>query len=305
MVRAQTILVLVLVLAVLQWGTGDANSSDPDVIAARPGSTAVPTVVATSVPTLTPVESPAPSPTPEPTPTTEPTPEPTEEPAPTERPVPPDTGEAASVLVTRGESGRLEVAFTFDAGEGAGHTEDILDLLAEYGLVGTFGVTGEWVEANPELTRRIVAEGHMLLNHTWDHRSFTGVSTGLEPLTDDEFIAEVEDTGEIIAGVTGGYETAPYFRFPYGDYTQGALDILGELGYAYTLGWSCDTLGWYGLTPAEIVERCGVDAEDGGPGAIILMHVADDNDWGALDELLRDYIDAGYDFVTIEQLIQP
>ena len=121
----------------------------------------------------------APSPTPEPTdaPTTEPspTPPPTEAPA-TERPLPPETGQDASVVVAYGTSGRLEVALTFDAGEGAGHTEEILDLLAEYGLVGTFGVTGQWVEQNPDLARRIVAEGHQLINHTYDHRSFTGFS---------------------------------------------------------------------------------------------------------------------------------
>jgi len=145
----------------------------------------------------------------------------------------------------------------------------------------------------------------MLINHTWDHRSFTGVSTGLEPLTDDERRVEIVDTGEAISEVTDGYESAPYFRFPYGDSDPEALDLLGELGYAYTLGWSCDTLGWYGYTPAEIVERCGSGADDGGAGAIILMHVADDNDWGALDELLQDYLDAGYDLVTIEQLLQP
>lgn len=305
MVRAQTILVLLLVLAVLQWGTGgEPVASDPQTIAARPAST-IPagTVAPTEPPTIDPTT--APTPTVAPTPTSEPTPESTEEAVPTERPDPPETGQASSLLVTRGDSGRMEVAFTFDAGEGPGHTEEILDLLAEYGVVGTFGVTGEWVDANPELTRRIVAEGHMLINHTWDHRSFTGFSTGLDPLTDDERRAEVVDTQAEILDVTGGYETAPYFRFPYGDLDPEALDLLGELGYAYTLGWSCDTLGWYGLTPDEIVERCGVEADGGGAGAIILMHVADDNDWGALETLLVNYLDAGYDFVTIEQLLQP
>lgn len=302
MVRAQTILVLLLVLAVLQWGTrAESGEADPEALVARTAP-----VVATSVdPTTEPTREPPATVRPTVAPTVEPTAAPTEEPEPTERPEPPDTGQSSSLVVTRADSGRMEAAFTFDAGEGAGHTAEILDLLAEYGAVGSFGVTGEWVQANPDLTRRIIAEGHMLINHTWDHRSFTGVSTGLEPLTDDEFVAEVEDTEEVIGEVTGGYDTAPYFRFPYGDYTQGALDILGDLGYAYTLGWSCDTLGWYGLSSDEIVERCGVNAEDGGAGAIILMHVADDNDWGALESLVRDYLDAGYDLVTIEQLLQP
>jgi len=35
------------------------------------------------------------------------------------------------------------------------------------------------------------------------------------------------------------------------------------------------------------------------------MHVAQDNDWNALEPLIDDYLDAGYDFVTLEELIQP
>jgi peptidoglycan/xylan/chitin deacetylase (PgdA/CDA1 family) len=69
--------------------------------------------------------------------------------------------------------------------------------------------------------------------------------------------------------------------------------------------WSCDTQGWNGYTPDEIVVMCGTDADKGGPGAILLMHVVEDNDWNALEPLIEDYLDAGYAFVTTEQLIQP
>jgi len=262
-IRSQTVLVLLLIVAVILWGTRPAVSSDtaggdaptPEVttIASRPEPSptlAAPAVRPTTVPTA------------EPTATVEPTSEPTEVPVPAARPAPPDTGQQQSLVVSRGESGRLEVAFTFDAGEGAGYTVEILDLLAAYGIPGTFGVTGEWAEQNPELMRRIVDEGHQLLNHTYDHSSFTGVSLGLEPLTEDERREQVERTERIIAEVTGGYETSPYFRFPYGDYDAAALDLLGELGFAYTLWWSCDTRGWDGFTPDEIVALCGTDADE-------------------------------------------
>jgi peptidoglycan/xylan/chitin deacetylase (PgdA/CDA1 family) len=198
------------------------------------------------------------------------------------------------------------VALTFDAGEGAGHTEQILDMLAEYGIKGTFGVTGQWAEQNPDLMLRIVAEGHQIINHTYDHQSYTGVSTGTGPMDPAEFRDDVERTEQIIEDVTGGYQSKPFFRFPYGDYDASALDILGELGYSYTMWWSCDTQGWNGYTPDEIVALCGPENEkDGGEGAIILMHVADDNDWAALEPLIQDYQDAGYSFVTLEEMIQP
>ena len=125
-------------------------------------------------------------------------------------------------------------------------------------------------------------------------------------MTEDEFREEVTRTESIIEDVTGGYVSMPFFRFPYGDYDQSALDLLGELGYTYTMGWSCDTQGWNGYTPDEIVSMCGPENETkGGEGAIILMHVAEDNDWQALEPLIEAYAAEDYDFVTLEQMIQP
>lgn len=299
-IRPQSILVLVLLVAVVLWGAQSAGSS------MQPTETPTVASVATTVPpTPAPTARPTPSPTPRPTPTAVRQPTATRQPAARERPPAPDTGlDGTSLIVERGDSGRREAAFTFDAGEGPGHTEELLDILDEYRVKGSFGVTGEWVEQNPELARRIVDDGHMVINHTYDHRSWTGESTGDPPLTDDERRAEVQDTGRIIRDLTG-YEAAPYFRFPYGAYDASSLELLAEAGYDYTLWWTCDTLGWDGYTGEEIVERCGPDAEGGGPGAIILMHVVTDGDLAALPELLEEYVDDGYDIVTMEQMIQP
>lgn len=305
-IRPQSLLVLVLLVAVILWGARSAGSG---MDTGNPTPTLEPVDIAVAPSTASPAKPPVSRPTREPSstprPTEELTPSPTEAPVQTPRPPAPDTGlDGTSLIVERGESGRREVAFTFDAGEGAGHTAEILDILEGYGVKGSFGVTGEWVEQNPELARRIVDDGHMLINHTYDHRSWTGESTGGEPLTADERLSQVQETERIIEEVTG-YETAPYFRFPYGAYDRAALDVLAEAGYDYTLWWTCDTLGWDGNSGEEIVELCGPDAEKGGPGAIILMHVVTDGDLAALPGLIEEYIVDDYKIVTMEQMIQP
>lgn len=305
-IRPQSLLVLALLVAVILWGARSAGSG---MDTGNPTPTLEPVDIAVAPSTASPAKPPVSRPTREPSstprPTEEPTPSPTEAPVQTPRPPAPDTGlDGTSLIVERGESGRREVAFTFDAGEGAGHTAEILDILEEFGVKGSFGVTGEWVEQNPELARRIVDDGHMLINHTYDHRSWTGESTGGEPLTADERLSQVQETERIIEEVTG-YETAPYFRFPYGAYDRAALDVLAEAGYDYTLWWTCDTLGWDGNSGEEIVELCGPDAEKGGPGAIILMHVVTDGDLAALPGLIEEYIADDYKIVTMEQMIQP
>ena len=57
----------------------------------------------------------------------------------------------------------------------------ILDTLATNGLHATFGMTGKFAETYPDLVRRMVNEGHTLINHSYDHKSFTGNSTGAAP----------------------------------------------------------------------------------------------------------------------------
>jgi peptidoglycan/xylan/chitin deacetylase (PgdA/CDA1 family) len=88
----------------------------------------------------------------------------------------------AQVLV-RGASSRNSVALTFDAGSDIGYTGLILDTLAANGIGADFGMTGRWAEGNPEMLQRIVNGGHRLINHTYDHSSFTGRSTSQGPLT--------------------------------------------------------------------------------------------------------------------------
>ncbi len=80
-------------------------------------------------------------------------------------------------MIWRGQISRRVIALTFDAGSGAGNTAQVLNLLRSRQVLATFGLTGAWVRANPTLARRIVTEGHQVVNHTDRHLSFTGRST--------------------------------------------------------------------------------------------------------------------------------
>lgn len=310
-IRYQTFLVILIVLMVIERGAVEVDPGQAPVPSPTPVSVAFatappgPSPPPATVPPPTATVAPPPTLTPSPTPSPTPTPAPTVQPTPTVRPDAPETGLTQSLIVNRGQSGRQEVAFTFDAGAGRGYTGEILDMLRRYSVIGTFGITGEWAEQNPDLVERILAEGHQIINHTWDHASFTGISTHGPALSEAERRLQIERTEQVIGDITGGYSSKPYFRFPYGDYDREALEQLYDMGYAYTMWWSCDTLAWNGDPPEEIVARCGVESNLGGPGAIILMHVAEDGDWAALEPLLQDYLNAGYALVTTEQVIQP
>ena len=305
--RPQAIVVIFVVLVLLSRGEAKFVSDAPDAnaeeeLAAVPTATFDP-VPATVTPSPTPSPTPlAPSNTPTPPPTIAPTPVPA--PVATERPVPPpSTDTEMSEVVTQPDTGRREIALTFDAGDGRGNTVEILDLLDQFGAVGTFGVTGAWAEANPDLVRAMADRGHQIINHGFSHDSLTGDSTDGEPMTDDEIRAELRDTEEAIRAATGGYEVAPYLRPPYGDYDANVLRLLEELGYDYTIWWGCDSKAWMGHTADDIVRECGT--EQVAPGLIVLLHVDTDPDVEALPQLLETYTAAGYDLVSVEQLMQP
>jgi peptidoglycan/xylan/chitin deacetylase (PgdA/CDA1 family) len=220
-------------------------------------------------------------------------------PPPPPPPAPAPVGGLATVVRT-GDTTRSSLALTFDAGSDAGNTAGILDLLASRGLRASFGVTGRWVEANPDLARRIVAEGHLVFNHTRDHQSFTGRSTGKAPLSRDQRIAELRDAADSIQRVTG-VPPGPWFRPPYGDYDRSVQADVLAAGYPLVVMWSTDSLGWQGLDPPALTARVLRGAE---PGAIILFHVgAASTDAAALPAILDGLRDRNLRPVTIAELI--
>lgn len=301
-VRPAAVLVTAIVLLIA------SRFSDESVAVPAPSDTNAPVATATIEAAMIPaavVASPTPTVSPTLMPTFTPTPFPTTPPTPSPTARPPALqvrDPSIAVDYDKGASGRKDVALTFDAGEGTGYTAQILDLLKQKGVTATFGVTGQWAEANPDLMRRIVADGHMLINHTYNHQSFTGVSTGLAPLTNAQQIDELKKAEQIIKDETG-YETAPYFRFPYGDYDLQALKNIAAAGYPVSVRWSCDTEAWNGFTVDHIIQLCGHDKAE--PGEIILSHVAQENDFKALPGLIDALQAQGYTFVTVDRLLQP
>ena len=218
-------------------------------------------------------------------------------------PLPPEDGSGLSQIIEGGANGRLEVALTFDAGADTGYAPQILDYLRDQGIKATFGMTGVWAEANPELIQRMVNEGHQLINHTWDHASLTGANTGMPAQTPDQVAQQLASTENVVLHLTG-YEMRPYFRPPYGDYDATSLRYLYENGYYLTIWWTCDSHGWAGWGAQEIIDYCTTNlAED----EILLLHVgaAAAGDFEALPGLIQFFRDNGYSFVTVEEMVQP
>ncbi len=209
---------------------------------------------------------------------------------------------AAANVIRKGNPTRKTVALTFDAGSDAGYTVPILDTLKANGIHVSFGMTGVWSEHNPDLLKRIVGEGHHLINHSYDHFSFTGSSTKKPPLTQAQRWEEVDKTESIIQGLTGT-TTLPYFRPPFGDYDDSVNADVAAHGYQYSIMWSVDSRGWTGIPVPQITQNVLGGVE---PGAIVVMHVgASSQDGLALPGIIDGLRAAGYSIGSVPDVLAP
>ncbi|MDQ6672045.1 MAG: polysaccharide deacetylase family protein [Chloroflexota bacterium] len=191
------------------------------------------------------------------------------------------------------------VALTFDAGADRGYAQDILDTLSEASIPATFGMTGRWAMANPELVQRMASDGHMVINHTFDHQSFTGRSDHLGGLSAEWRRYELLQADAIIAPLIG-HTTCPWYRLPYFDGDRSVVGDVLPAGYTQQVGWTIDTLGWRGSPVQNIVDR---SLRLAAPNAVYVMHVGiQSRDGPALPTIIEGLKEMGYGFATVATL---
>lgn len=133
-------------------------------------------------------------------------------------------------------TGTKSVALTFDDGPEPVGTPQILDLLKANGVKATFCLVGRQANAYPGLVRRIVAEGHTLCNHTYNH------PTDLGKKTQDVMLKEIQDTSNAIRRAVPN-AVIKYFRAPGGNFTAELVSVAASRGMR-PLYWSLDTRDW-------------------------------------------------------------
>ena len=203
------------------------------------------------------------------------------------------------VLYWHGDPGEKKVALTFDDGPNEPYTSQILEILKDHNIHATFFMVGKNVETFPDAARAVVAAGHVIGNHSYDHHR-------LLAKTNEEVRQEILKTEAAVEKATG--ERTKLFRPPYGDKDIFTVHQTRDLGYVM-VEWSVSAEDWRKPGPEKIVQNVMHGA---GNGAIILMHDGDKWRHGsdrsqtvqALPTLIEDLQEAGYEFVTIPELLK-
>jgi peptidoglycan/xylan/chitin deacetylase (PgdA/CDA1 family) len=200
-----------------------------------------------------------------------------------------------SRAICRGNTSERVVALTFDDGPDAQSTPALLDLLRDARVLATFFCIGKQVEAHPEIAARIVAEGHLIANHTFNHRRDSAL---MLPRRLKREILEAQAAIERATGVRPAL-----FRPPMGMTNPHFPRALRETGMTL-VGWDVRSLDTR-FSADEVVPRIARLSQ---PGSIVLLH-----DGGLpakkVLEIAQRTIHAlrecGYSFVRLDELITP
>jgi peptidoglycan/xylan/chitin deacetylase (PgdA/CDA1 family) len=201
-------------------------------------------------------------------------------------------------VIARGPRTSREVALTFDDGPHPGGSAPILDLLAELDVQATFFVVGREVQRYPQLVKRMHDEGHLVGNHSFDHRGWSFVR-GRRYWQD-----QIDRTDEAIEGAIG---VRPHlFRPPLGMKTLHSMQAAGR--HHATVTWSRRALDGIATTSSRILRRLLPRAR---PGDILLLHdgVSPQSrrdptaTVGALRPLVTGLRDRGLEPVRLDQLL--
>ncbi len=186
-----------------------------------------------------------------------------------------------------GDTSRKVLYLTFDNGYENGYTTPILDALKNNQVRASFFVLESYINKNPDLVKRMVADGHDVCNHTATHPSMPEVS-------DSQIENEIRKTEKAFLKVTGT-QMAKYFRPPSGEYSERTMALTERLGYS-TVFWSMAYKDW------DVNDQKGPDfaynyvMQNVHPGAIILLHPVSSSNAQAMDRILKDLKAQGYEF---------
>ena len=172
-------------------------------------------------------------------------------------------------------------------------TTEILKLLSDHNVKGTFFVLGSNVKKYPDVVRSIYKDGHLIANHTYSHKNFYKVKPTVDVLRE-----EIKKTEEEIIKIIG-YKPG-YLRYPYGYISKEARDVASSLGYR-VINWDFG-YDWHPYSEDVIISQYIKNLK---PGSIILIHDLPQRKKMVLrliEEIIKEGKRKGYRFVRLDEI---
>ena len=212
----------------------------------------------------------------------------------------PDLGNKNRQLIEKyngmamGDKESKNIYVTFDLGYEAGYTGKILDVLKENNVSATFFITAHYVNTASDLVQRMIDEGHIIGNHTVNHKS-------MPSLSEKELESEMMNLHKAIYEKFG-YEMR-YMRPPKGEYSERDLSICKNLGYTAVM-WSFAYADWDESkqpSQSEAIKKIVYNIHN---GEIMLLHATSKTNMEVLDTVIKQIKSMGYGFKSLDEFVR-
>lgn len=182
------------------------------------------------------------------------------------------------------------IALTFDDGPDPRVTPKVLKALGEYNAHATFFVVGKEIPGHEKLLKRMVAEGHIIGNHTYSHPSNPPAARAR---------MEIDRTDTLITQAIGHAPTC--FRPPYGIRTSTLVTQARHRGYGIFL-WTIDPGDTRGNGTQSLIRGVLRSPE---MGDIVILHDGNNHQASAaaVTPILEALSAKGWKFVTIPEMM--
>ncbi|MFG2802221.1 polysaccharide deacetylase family protein [Streptomyces pseudovenezuelae] len=193
--------------------------------------------------------------------------------------------------LTHGPRDRPRVALTFHGGGDPGTARAVLAEAEKHGAHVTVLAVGTWLDAHPDLARRIRDGGHDLGNHTLRHLDINAMSEA-------EARAEIAGCAERLERLTGS--VGSWFR-PSRSPTASPLvtRLAREAGYPHVLSYDVDSLDFTSPGAAAVARKVLAEIRE---GSVVSLHFGYDDTVAALPVVLEELDRRGLAAVTTTEL---
>ena len=205
--------------------------------------------------------------------------------------------------IYRGSSEEKVIYLTFDCGYEYrnadypdGVTADILDTLKEKNVSATFFVTGDYLESDIDLVRRMLDEGHIVGNHTMNHPRMTTVSA-------ETFVNEIKEANDLLKSKIPSAPDMIFYRPPGGAANEWTLALAHEMGLTTTV-WSATEPDYDPSNQPDPMVTLNNDKVKLHNGCVYLLHAVSVTNAQILGELI-DYARAeGYEIRSLSDFVR-
>ena len=184
-----------------------------------------------------------------------------------------------------------KISLTMNCAWNADDVDKILEILKNNQVKATFFITAHYVNTQEELVKQMIEEGHIVGNHTVNHKS-------MPDLSEEKIKKEILELHQTIYDKFN-YEMK-YMRPPKGEFSEKSLSVTNSLGYK-TVMWSFAYEDWNEDKQPEEEKSKAKILNNLHNGEIMLLHGNSKTNTNILDSIIKEAKQMGYEFKSLDE----